>query len=266
MSIKLLPVAFCAAALFVPSLTEAQPASRADAGPVIEVMGHATVTKPAEWASITGVVRAEAKDQQTALRSMSAKQDTISDGLRRLAGAKGLSVEAADLSFAPILPPGCKNDDESDEAVSAPPLKGGGKTCAPTGVLGSVKLTATVKPAEQLGKLASLAVQLGAEDVQMGESGVDDPTALEAQAANAAYEQALAQAKLLAGAANEHLGRLVRLNRGAPEDSAVQGNAFSPHVAMPAADKAEAPDVALKLTPAKVTQNSWVVVTFELVK
>ena len=100
----------------------------------------------------------------------------------------------------------------------------------------------------------------------MGESGVDDPTALEAQAANAAYEQALAQAKLLAGAANEHLGRLVRLNRGAPEDSAVQGNAFSPHVAMPAADKAEAPDVALKLTPAKVTQNSWVVVTFELVK
>ena len=261
---KIQPLAFVAGAtLFAPNFAAAQPAGHADAAPVIEVMGRGTVTKPAEWASITGVVRAQGKDQQTALRLMSAKQDAISSGLAELAGAKAVKIEASELRFAPILPPGCRGDDESDRSGVAAP-----KSCAPTGVTGSVKLTATVHPAEQLGILASLAVQLGAEEVQVGDSGVDDQRALEAEAARAAYDQALAQGNLLAGAANEHLGRLIRLNRGGSDASDARYDRFRLQ-RVPVAISAftgRTPDVALKLTPAKVTETSWVEVTFELVK
>ena len=261
---KIQPLAFVAgAALFAPNFAAAQPAGHADATPVIEVLGRGTVTKPAEWASITGVVRAQGKDQQTALRLMSAKQDAISSGLAELAGAKAVKVEAAELRFAPVLPPGCRADDDSyPRAAGAVP-----KSCAPTGVMGSVKLTVTVHPAEKLGSLASLAVQFGAEDVQVAESGVDDQGALEAAAARAAYGQALAQATLLAGAANEHLGKLVRVNRGASNDNDDRTDRFNGSTEVRVtAMKREAPLVDLKLTPRNVTESSWVVVTFELVK
>jgi len=258
-----------ALALAVPSLSQAQPVAHADATPTVQVMAIGTAEKAADWASIAGVVRAEAKDQQTALKLMSAKKDAIADSLARLADAKSITIETSQLAFQFVLPAACRGDQPQyvpDGQVPVPHDPG----CTPTGVEGTIVLTVKVHPAERLGALASLAVQVGLEDVRMAESGVDDPAALQAQAERAAYANALAQANLLADAANEHLGRLMSLNRGGSdnpidgrrfheyEDQAVKANLLKPPPITP--------DTALNLTPPKASETSSVVAQFELLK
>ena len=256
--------------LGVPAFATAQPVTRSDAIPTVQVMGIGTAEQPADWASIAGVVRAQAKDQQAALKLISAKKDAIAESIARLAGAKSITVETSQLAFQLVLPAACRGDQPQyvpDGDVPPP----NASNCAPTGVEGTIVLTVKVQPAEQLGALASLAVQLGLEDVRMAESGVDDPAALQAKAERAAYANALAQATLLADAANEHLGRLMSLNRGGLmnpvsglrvrgyADGAVKMNLLQPRPPI-------TPDTALNLTPPKVNESSSVIVEFELLK
>ena len=271
MSNKFLGLALVAGlALAAPGLATAQSMPRGDGSPVIVVMGRASVTKPAEWAAITGMVRAQAKDQQTALKLMSDKQDAIVSGLERLAGARGVKIDTGDIDLVQVLPDGCRAHDSTEDGASETPVVQSGGKCAPIGVQASIKITATVRPADQLGSLASLAIQLGAEQVQLGEYGVDDSPALEAAAARAAYDQALGQAKLLASAANAHIGRLVRLNRGVADEGDIRSGVLQVLAPAVMAHETPAPPltpvVALKLTPPKVTESSWVVVEFELVR
>ena len=271
MLIRFLPLALVAGvALFAPRLAAAQSITHGDANSVIDVMGRASITKPAEWAAITGEIRVQAKDQQTALQLLSAKQDAITAGLERLAGARNVKIDTGDIHFISILPEGCHARDGGDDGSPEAPVVQSGSKCAPVGAQASVSITATVRPSEQLGPMASLAIQLGADRVQLGEYGVDDDPALDAQAARAAYDQALAQAKLLAAAANAHVGRLVRLNRGAADENGPQGTVRPAPEMILQAHETPAPSivpaVALKLTPPKVTVSSWVVVELELVK
>ena len=265
-----LHVVALALTLAAPSFAGAQPVANSDAAPKIQVMAMGAAERPADWASIEGVVRAQAKDQQTALRLMSIKKDAIVEGLARLADAKSVTIDTSNLAFQFLLSAGCGGEVRAYAPQRyVPPSRD--SDCAPTGVEGTIQLVVKVHSAEQLGALASLAIQLGVEDVAMAGSGVDDPAALQAKAERAAFDNALAQATLLANAANEHLGRLTHLSRGGPtaadlgprfqeySDQAVRVALLKPRVPI-------TPDVALKLTPPKVNETSSVVVEFELLK
>jgi uncharacterized protein YggE len=225
----------------------------------INVVGSGHAERTADYATITGTIEAEAPDQLGALKAMSAQRDQAEDALMRLADTKHMEIETGEIAFHPIRPPGC---DESEESR---PMPSKGK-CAPIAVQASVKLTVTVRPAEKIGAAASLAVQLGLKDVQLGEAGVDDEKALQAEAMRSAYDDAHRQAELLAKAAGRRLGPLLQLGRAPYPEPGVAVDAF-------AADaKAEGligpppitPDVALKLTTPKVSRNSVVVASFAL--
>jgi uncharacterized protein YggE len=267
-----LPLALAAGlSLAALSVASSQPVSQPNAVSVISVSAKGTVTTPPDWAAVSGTVRAQAKDQQTALRLMSVKQDAISQGLARLAGAKTVSIKTVALTFTPMLPAGCHGDDDAGYPPNTVRTRGNDVSCEPIGVEGMVKLTAIIHPAERMGAAASLAVQLGMEDVQMSGSGVDDDEALEANADRAAFDQAMRQAKMLAAAANAHLGRIIRLNRSGaqqlePDDGYKEFSDEAVKVDLLRPPPPIAPDVVLNLTPPKVTKTNYVLVDFELIK
>jgi uncharacterized protein YggE len=270
MSIKTITRAGAFAALLAAPLgVAAQTADHADKAPYITVLGDGEITQPADSAAITGEVRADAKDQEGALRAMSAKRDAIEVGLNRLAGAKSIKVDTGDIAFTPILPPNCRGEYGNGDDSVGPPGK-----CTPIGIEGTLKLTATVRPIDALGSLASLAVQLGLSNVSLGASGVDDPVGVQARATRIAFTDARAQAELLAAASGQHVGRVLRINLGGPEprnpddkfqitNEAVKVDMLKP---APPPPPPMTPDIALQLTPPKIQISSSVIVEFELVK
>jgi uncharacterized protein YggE len=240
-----------------------QPAGRPDAPGTITVLGNGEAQRAADYVSITGSVEAEAPDQLSALKAMAARRDAAEAKLLRLADVKQVSVETQDIAFKPVLPPGCGSGALDEEA---PPSNG---KCAAIAVRASVKLAVTVRPADQVGAAASLAVQLGLKEVQLGESGVDDPKGLTAEALRAAYDDAERQAELLAIVSQRKLGRLIQLSRGSryPEvdSEGLLNNAPALPIHQPPPPPPPiSPDVALKLTPPKVKQSAVVTAVFEL--
>lgn len=225
----------------------------------ITVVGTGEVERTADFVAVTGEVEAEALDQQAALKAMSALRDNAQAKLEKLADAKAVKVETGEIGFVQIRPAGC------DETEGQPVSNKG--RCAPTSVRATVKLTATVWPADKVGQAASLAVQVGLKNVQLGESGADDDKAMQADALRAAYADARSQAELLAQASGRKLGPLLSITRFDPsqfgEDRALSAHVPPPpRMAVAAAPEPIKPDVALNLTTPKVLRRSIITAQF----
>ncbi len=74
------------------------------------VLGEATVSKPADYVTISGQVHGEGRNQQAALKALSYKRDEIEDTLSRLAGAKAVKFETSEIRFAIVRPAACRDD------------------------------------------------------------------------------------------------------------------------------------------------------------
>jgi len=227
---------------------------------IVEALGSATARAKADFIEVDGQVVGEGATQMAAAKALSDKKDTVEAGLRRLAGATGIDVATGELKFEEVRPEGCASNSGDDK-----PMLSTGK-CASIGVIATLDIKVTVAPAASVGQAAALAVQLGMTGVSLGEPGASDQAALEKQAINEAFQNARAQAELLAAASGGRLGAIVKINRGVTEEFGppVVSAAKAAMLVRPAAEPPLTPEIALKLTAPDVQSSAWVAVVFAL--
>ncbi|NEX94109.1 SIMPL domain-containing protein [Caulobacter sp. 17J65-9] len=232
---------------------------------MIAVMGNGSVEHAPDYAALKFEVVGEAKSETEALKALATRRDGIESGLSRLADAKDVRFETGEFEVKRVLPPEC---DPGDSYDPKPRLSTG--ACAPIGFVAQLDVTVQFRPAGKVGDAASLAVQLGARGVELGVSGVDDPRAMREAAVKAAFEDARAQAELLATASGAKLGPVLSINRGVDGENLVVG--YAPALKAQARvleDDGAAPlspDVALKLTATPVVESTSLAVVFRLIR
>lgn len=236
----------------------ATPALAQSAGEIV-VAGKGEVERPAEWARVAMALRGEGKTSVDALRALTDRQKTLEDSLRRLSGAKAVTIVTGDLKVLPVQADDC----EGEEYRPKPKLEQG--ECAIQGYVATLSLSARIAPAGRAGDAASLAAELGARNVTVFDFGVEAPDALRDAAMKAAVEDARRQALTMATASGRKLGAIIKIQSGMgfqdeDEVAAADAAAASPMLARPAS----APTVRVDVTVPPVTESARVVVAFKL--
>ncbi|MBM2577404.1 SIMPL domain-containing protein [Jannaschia sp. Os4] len=164
----------------------------------LTVTGAGTVAAAPDMATLRVSVAREAATAQAALAAMSGAAETVADRLRA-AGVEGRDLQTGRLSLGPRW-------DRGDEARIA-------------GYVAETVLTVRVRDLDGLGALIDAAVGDGANGLSGPEFGLSAPRAAEDEARRAAFADAMAKARLYAGAAGLEVGPVVSITEG-PVDAA----------------------------------------------
>lgn len=167
--------------------------------PRIIVQGQGVAERPAERFSLNLALVGRGPDQISALRDLAARRQRVLDGLLGLEGVAeaAVGVEAASVEGIP------------DSTCEAAPRFS--NACAPSLFVATVRIAYRASPADRAGDAVSLAGELGATDVRLGQFDVVDSEALVSEATAAAVADARRQATTIAAASGYRLGRLVRV-------------------------------------------------------
>ena len=247
-----------ALALTMAALGTALPAAAQEGlpdGPVVVAVGRATAERAAEYAEVSAAVVGEGDSQVEALTELEAARSRIQDGVASLEGGRALSVTASDISLERVFGPDCEaNDYDTRRSIGV---------CEPEGYVASLRLTFRISPAERAGPALSLAGELGAQNVDIGDVGVLEPEALRDEAARLAFEDARRQAELVAAAAGARLGPIVRILNGAARYDSIAG-LVDPQEIVVTGSRIRRPVVMLSVTPPPVEESATLSVVFEL--
>ena len=252
---KLITLVIAAGLLASPALAQT-PASPSE----IVVLGYGTVERPADWAAISFQVRGEGATSVEALRSLQTQRQVLEDSLGRLAGARAIKIEALGLKVVPVRGAGCESNPYDNPVLS----KG---ECAIAGHLATLNFKVRLAPADKAGDAASLAAQLGAVDVELAGSGLDQADLLSAEATTAAIAKARTDALVIARASGRTLGPIVRVqnpNAGMEFGGAPALDAVAKPAALFMARPPVAPAVAVAITVPPITETSRLIVVFRL--
>lgn len=228
----------------------------------ITLVGIGHVERTAQWAAITFQVRGEGATSVEAVRALETTRRALEDGLGRLAGARSIKIEASELKIAPVRGAECEADPYDQPVLS----KG---DCAVLGHLATLSFKVRLSPADKAGDAASLAAQLGAVNVELGGSGLDQPDALASEAATAAIADARADAEVIAKATGRTLGPVVRVQDPYAGVDYMPGPPALEMVAKPAAMRLQprppvAPEVSVAITVPPVSETTRLIVVFRL--
>jgi uncharacterized protein YggE len=228
-----------------------------DTGPSphnIAVLGEGSVKHPADSASFSATIRGEGKTSVEAMQAMAEQRKRVEAGLNRLAGASRVDVSVSGLEVREARKPNCDADDSyrPDPKLSEGP-------CAVQGYVAAVHVDAQVWPATKVGDAASLAAQLGAVNISVGDSAVDKPEALKGEAMAAAIADARRKAQQIAAAAGLTLGPILKVQDSQFRDGVVRALIVT---AQKCEDTSIVPVVPIDLKPEPVTENAQLSVTF----
>ncbi len=224
--------------------------------PVIVVTGHGEAKAAPDYATLSFTVRGEGKTSVEALQSLAEKRDAVEGGVKNLAGASAMAVENGELKMEEAHDPACKSEDDSEPRLSA-------GACSVTGYVVTVDDSVRISPATVAGDGASLASQLGAVEVSLSDTGVTDKSALRLAAIRAGVEDAQAQAQRIALVTGVHLGRIVRVDFGQPPQQTVQEMVVTA-AKLQARSNVAVPAVAMKYSPAPITRDEDITVTYAI--
>lgn len=224
--------------------------------PMIVVTGTAEASAAPDFYVIDGVIRGEAADRLGALSALKSRQEKIFGALGSLEGAERIAIQPEKLRVNALYPKRC--EDAEDEG-----LQESGE-CAAIGYAVYLPVEIRVRPADMVGRAASLATELGMDSVRMDEGGVDDPARLRAEAHRLAFEDARRQAEALAASASVKLGPLVRLQHGTGRyDFSLGASDVEEVVVVGSRVRAK---IELSVTPEPVTASATVTAVFEIVQ
>lgn len=173
-------------------------------GPLIIVSGQATVTRPAEWVTLSMTVRGEGATQVEAMKALEATRASIEANIKRMAGLTGLTFTADSLVVQDIRESSCRSVYNSAEVLSQ-------GACSVVGAVATIDLDVRFEPASRSGDVAAFAVQLGGKNIRVEAWGVSDQAGLRDQAVRGAFTSAQTEARLIATAAGGRLGEVLQI-------------------------------------------------------
>ncbi len=225
--------------------------------PAVVVRGVAVVETPAEWVDLQWQIHGEGRTQVDALKAMKAGHERLRAAMAGLRGLTKLEAETGKLEVQEV-----RGDDCKDSRFEARLSTG---ACAVIGYTAEIEVGARLAPAERIGDAASLASQLGARRVRIGEGGVAQPGALADRAAQAAVANARRGAEAIAAGSGGRLGRILRVQDASTAPVQLQGTTRVEDLLNTLPQTfAGAPAVPLELTPPKVSERADLVVVFAL--
>lgn len=177
----------------------AQPAS--DPAPSIQVVGSATVSTPADLATLIYWVAGEGRTPDEASMALARKHEAIVAGLAELLG-RDLQLSTGEVVVLETRARECEGN--------RPRLSDG--PCAVTGHIARLQGNARTRAVGKAGTAAGLAARLGASDARVQGFQLSDPAEARRRASAAAIADARAKAEAMAKAAGVRLGELTALN------------------------------------------------------
>jgi uncharacterized protein YggE len=231
--------------------------------PRIIVDGRGEVKTMPDVATLSYTVRGEGTTSDEAVRAMAAKGRTIHAMLLTL--DKTLEMTSDEVRVTPVKGSACKDRDyDGDDQLS----KG---VCAVVGYVATQDVTVRTGSINDAGTMVGLAGRGEAYDAQIGGFGLRDQRPLRQQAIAAALADAQAKAALLASGSKVALGPILSVVMGdravtvlSSQDIKLRGTTRTENL-INSLPQSFAKPITVSVTPAPITTDATVVVTYAIV-
>ena len=228
----------------------------------IQVVGSATIEKPAEIFRVSGMIVERGDDQVAALETASAKLDRLSDDLSSLQGLESHRFASTSAIATVARPNGCELDTRG--------YYGGNRErpadCSPLEAGALISFTIEGAPAEAAGGVVALLVDSDVENASLTGFDVRDRQAAQLEVKQAALADATNTAEALASQAGLAIARPSNIRYGDEARfggySEEQGVVLYSALAGLPASPSIAPTVELNLSPTPVRFDAEVAATF----
>jgi len=218
--------------------------------PTIAVVGVGRAEAMPDTFRIGAKVNGRGGDQISALRALAEAQRQVSDSIQSLDGLSALVVTTSQTSVSPTYDLACSEDRYDND------------NCPITGYIATIGLSIRGAPISVAGNAMSLAAERGAESVVVEAFDLDGRGELEAEAGRRAFADARRQAEVISTASGQ---RIVRVLRVQPSDSRLSGRVEVQEAEDVVVTVSRTrPSVGISLSPAPVTAETRLNVTFEI--
>ncbi|MBY0423606.1 MAG: SIMPL domain-containing protein [Parvularculaceae bacterium] len=217
----------------------------------IRIKGRAEIERTPDNVTIVATIRGRGTTREASLAAGAAALKKIQSTAPALKGLKKVRLTSTDANVSTTRGRDC---DEYNVRADCPLV----------GYLTSFKLTLVASPAAVAGPAFSLLSELGAEEVEVVEYGLDDPEAVREAAVKAAVEDARRKAEVIAAASGATITKLASANFGTDDyDSDVvpelePSNESAPRYML------VSPKIEVTLAPAPIKTTVEVTAAFEI--